>query len=129
MNKVNCQNTGCNLPSSHKLMKCSDCTKSFCSEKCVKNHRCHSQDSSDLQLPVYYKRSNTVSSKFIKSGKIVKEINDDPLYLFSNFEVVKIGKNKQIIGSGLYGDIYLARNKKNSKLYAIKQVIYPLNYR
>jgi hypothetical protein len=61
--------------------------------------------------------------------KILKEINEDPLYLFSNFEVVKIGKNNQIIGSGLYGDIYLARNKKNNKLYAIKHVIYPLKYR
>ena len=121
MNKV-CQNTSCKFPSPHKLMKCSDCTKNFCSEKCVTNHRCKSEDMTNISQPLYYKRSNTVSSKFIKPGKILKEMNDDPLFLFSNFEIVKIGKNNQIIGSGLYGDIYLARNKMNNKLYAIKQV-------
>ena len=58
----------------------------------------------------------------MKNGKFLKEIPNDPLYNFSNFEYVMRGNNKHILGSGAFGDVYLAKNKCDGKLYAIKQM-------
>jgi aurora kinase len=58
----------------------------------------------------------------MKFGEFVKQIKEDPLYDFKNFEFVKTGMINQIIGSGAFGDVLLARNKIDHKLYAIKQM-------
>ena len=58
----------------------------------------------------------------MKSGEYLREIQNDPLYDFENFEFLKSNNKNQIIGSGAFGDVLLARNKINNNLYAIKQM-------
>ena len=88
----------------------------------MKQHKCKSNDIKELKPPLNISRKSSQMSRFIKPGIMLKELKNDPLYNFLNFEIVKIGKNPQILGNGLYGDIFLAKNRKNNKLYAIKQV-------
>jgi serine/threonine protein kinase len=58
----------------------------------------------------------------MKFGEYVRQIKEDPLYDFKNFEFIKTGNSNQIIGSGAFGDVLLARNKVDRKFYAIKQM-------
>jgi len=122
MNKFVCDNKSCNLQKSSKLAKCKECSKQYCSKVCMKQHKCKSNDIKELKPPLNISRKSSQMSRFIKPGIMLKELKNDPLYNFLNFEIVKIGKNPQILGNGLYGDIFLAKNRKNNKLYAIKQV-------
>lgn len=55
----------------------------------------------------------------MKLGTYEKEIIDDSYYDFSNFELNTSDKKKRL-GSGAFGDVYLATHKKDDRLYAIK---------
>jgi hypothetical protein len=114
-------NTSCELISCRKKLGirtsvCGTCDNKFCSESCKITH------SLDVHRPSTVKRRSTFKSPFMKFGEHVKQINEDPLYDFKNFEFVKTGMINQIIGSGAFGDVLLARNKIDHKLYAIKQM-------
>ena len=124
MKRQNCSNLMCKFPKSNILKKCKECKQQYCSNECQMKHTCkNDKDESLSSLKLI--RKTSVSSRLIKSGAMLKETNNnDPLFVFSNFEIVKIGKNPQILGNGIYGDIFLAKNKKNNKLYAIKQVLF-----
>lgn len=66
---------------------------------------------------------NTSKSVFMKPGKILNQDKEDPYYDFKNMELVKTTSKKyQIIGGGAFGDVYLAKHKKDGKLFAIKKV-------
>jgi serine/threonine protein kinase len=60
----------------------------------------------------------------MKIGQYSKEIKEDPFYEYNNFELVtnKSTHNLENLGSGAFGDVYLAKHKKDSKMYAIKQM-------
>lgn len=62
------------------------------------------------------------TSIFAKKGELLKEIKYEPLYEFVNFEYLMIGKKKQILGTGAFGEVFLAKNKINGALYAIKHM-------
>jgi hypothetical protein len=68
-------------------------------------------------------RESKNSSVFIKKGEYLKEYKNDPLFDFHNFEFLKLGDEFHVIGSGATGEVFLTRNKKNHKYYAIKKVI------
>jgi len=67
-------------------------------------------------------RDSKNSSVFMKEGEYLKEYKNDPLFDFHNFEFLKLGDEFHVIGSGATGEVFLTRNKKNHKYYAIKKV-------
>jgi serine/threonine protein kinase len=58
----------------------------------------------------------------MKFGEFLKEIRDDSLFEFKNFDYVRVGKKPQVLGCGAFGDVYLSKNKVDGKHYAIKQM-------
>lgn len=68
------------------------------------------------------KRNFIPKIKTINLGKFLNEYNDNPKYHFSNFEFLKLGTNYHIIGRGAFGDVFLAKNKLDCRIYAIKQM-------
>jgi serine/threonine protein kinase len=67
-------------------------------------------------------RKSATGSPFYLQGEFLKEIIPDSYFKFQNFEKCKIGKKTHIIGAGAFGDVYLAKHKKDGKFYAIKQM-------
>jgi len=63
-------------------------------------------------------RNSAKKSIFLKFGEFAKDIIDDPYYSFKNFEFVQ--DRKKSLGSGAFGDVYLAKNKIDNKFFAIK---------
>jgi serine/threonine protein kinase len=74
------------------------------------------------KITLKLERRSIVKSPFIKGGDYLKEYKNESLYDFKNFEFLKLGDEFHVIGSGGFGDVYLSKNKKNGKYYAIKQV-------
>ena len=58
-------------------------------------------------------------------GKDLKNFNN--LFDFKNFEFMKIGKKPNVIGTGAFGEVFLAKNKLNGQFFAIKQVYKNIN--
>ena len=70
---------------------------------------------------------STYKSTFLKQGEIIEpKISSfsSPSNYFNlcNFEICKENNQLQVIGSGAFGNVYLAKSKKDNKLYAIKHV-------
>lgn len=61
-------------------------------------------------------------SPFIKNGKFLQKVLSNQLYNYNNFEYILKGNQRHVLGSGAFGDVYLAKNKLNSQLYAIKHM-------
>jgi serine/threonine protein kinase len=119
---MNCTNSEC-MKVIRNYYPCSKCGFKFCSNSCLTEHTLeqhssnHYKDTNDFRI-------SFVRSPFIKSGKFLKEIAHDPYFDFKNFISVKKkdGKSKKIIGTGAMGNVFLARNKIDEKLFAIKQI-------
>lgn len=45
---------------------------------------------------------------------------ENPTFLFSNFEFSKVANKNQLLGSGAFGEVFMATNKVDKKRYAIK---------
>lgn len=92
--------------------KCSKCNLLFCTLICLSKHI------STTHTAI------TKESSFLSKGIFLNnQISSDPYYNFTNFEFV-FTSNRQLkcIGSGAFGNLYLARNKLDNKHFAIKQV-------
>lgn len=61
-------------------------------------------------------------SVFMKVGKFLTEVNNDPYYDKSLFEFVTRSGKKYLLGEGAFAQIFLAKHKESGKNYAIKQV-------
>ena len=86
------------------------------------NHRNENKAESIIEK-LHNKKKNSVNSPFLILGEYVKDLKkNNSLYDFKNFEMMKIGKRPNIIGSGAFGEVFLAKNKLNNQFYAIKQV-------
>ncbi len=76
---------------------CITCDKTFCSDLCSIEHI------------------------FEKHKKTKKKSNKD-YYSFANFDKIRRGNSSYLLGTGAFGNVYLARNKLDNKLFAIKQM-------
>ena len=67
--------------------------------------------------------TNKIISPYLVSGKIHKKINYSSKYSLDNFIPVIYDNNEiRTIGSGSFGNVYLAQNKIDNKIYAIKHM-------
>jgi serine/threonine protein kinase len=115
---MNCPNNcGEKLTFEHNKNSCKICTKKFCGDACLVSHIKKNHPDKISKPP-----KQPQASEFIKQGVMLTDIKVDPYFAFSNFEKVKINNKERILGSGAFGDVYLAKHKKDGILYAIKQL-------
>jgi hypothetical protein len=127
MKTLECENTNCKKKLRKVSLNCLKCNFKYCSEKCLDIHKLSScQDESSLEDESIDCRNSKLKSversRFIKSGTYLKILDISPLFDFENFDIVSQDDMPQVIGQGLYGDLYLAKNVENEKLYCIKRV-------
>lgn len=140
-----CSNTNCNKYYTSNSYNCSKCKASinFCSNQCLIDHVfSNHQKSDDIKpklsvsrkpklesplksvkgssdpKPVSAFESNT--SIFMKKGSYLDDLQIDDYFYYENFNIVKIGDRKNVLGSGSYGEVFLAQNVNDSKFFAMK---------
>lgn len=117
---MNCNYDKCKKEIS-RYYTCDKCAKCFCSNLCLNSHI--SEIHTIVATGVGGKRSSGMRSIFMKLGTFSKEIINEPYYDFANFEIIKnTSGSLKNIGSGAFGEVYLAKNKKDGKFFAIKQM-------
>lgn len=118
---MNCDQSTC-INQHDKLTKvyaCKCCLKRFCGDSCLISHIISDHKEKIVQ-PQSSKSSNP--SLFNKEGVMLKSVINDPYFAFKNFEKVKIGNRFHTLGSGAFGEVFLAKNKIDGRFYAIKQM-------
>lgn len=123
---MNCDSNKCKK-SMNTPHPCTKCLSKFCTKACMIDHFFEAHLNENTQVTKFDNlkmRHNSIKSKFIVNGKYLKEFVPNPEFHFSNFEKVKSGINKggYILGSGGFGEVYLAKNKQNGSYIAIKEM-------
>ncbi len=115
---------------------CSICQNIFCSKICIISHfsKIHSNSnelnyqSEDKNLLIKklsgkLNNNNQIISPYITEGNYLKgEIKYDNIYALKNFFRLTSKGKDIILGSGTFGQVYLAQNKIDHKYYAIKHM-------
>ena len=110
--------------------ECNICKQKFCSEDCLISHS-SLYHQSNISSPIMSHSLNLNNSFIINklSPFLVrgiynnKEINYDKHFSLDNLILINLKGNPQLIGNGSFGKVYLAKNKIDNKLYAIKHMI------
>ena len=94
---------------------------------CMIEHvfQAHQNNSTLDKKRISIKRKSTVKSFFIHPGEYLQDLETDPYYDYSNFDYVydlRTSK-KKILGMGAFGEVFLAKHKKDQKQFAIKHVL------
>ena len=127
MNCSSCQNY-INTP-----IKCNLCKEKFCSEKCIFSHNQiyhqpgvdQSQDLSvnNNSFLNYAREAPNSESPFLVKGVMnYSYILYEPIFAPENFTLFISNGVPKTIGSGSFGNVYLAINNINKKMYAIKHM-------
>ena len=122
---MNCYNQKCKKLMI-KCLQCNKCQQKLCSNQCMIEHsfEFHQNLENDLgkSYSLFKNLQNKQKSLFIKKGEFSKTFKSDPLFDFNNFDFVKVGIKKQVLGTGAFGEVYLAKNVVNGCYYAIKHM-------
>ena len=127
MNCSTCQNY-INTP-----IECNLCKEQFCSEKCIFSHnQLYHQPSVDQSQDLsvnnnsflnYARETPNSESPFLVKGIMnYSYIIYEPIFAPENFTLLLSNGVPKSIGSGSFGNVYLAINNINKKLYAIKHM-------
>jgi serine/threonine protein kinase len=116
-----CQNGKCNRRITTESF-CKECGYAFCPNTCMVEHVFEKHKGQVDQCISIKIRNSVVSSPFLKRGEILKDVKCDPYFDYQNLVKVKISGKSNILGSGAFGDVFLAKHKIDDKFYAVKQM-------
>lgn len=101
------ENMELNLGSQSKIQTINTCSEAGYSSR--RDVKCNVSTNKDEEHPLMCK------------GQFIAPIpTDKSVYQFSNYEFSKVAGKNQLLGSGAFGEVYLATNKVDKKRYAIK---------
>ena len=118
----------------NKLVVCPTCGDNLCSTDCLKRHNYTKHENNDPARDISKStplRNNSNNSLFNKPDENINEISSfnyykiqfDPKYELSNFTIIyNQDGSPRIIGGGTFGQVILAQNNIDKKLYAIKHM-------
>lgn len=144
-----CSNTSCSKYYTSNSFNCTKCKAqiNFCSNQCLIDHVfSNHQKSEDIKPKLSVSRKpklneeasvSTKSNKnsentkavssfealnsiYIKKGVYLEDLQIDDYFYYENFNIVKIGERKNVLGSGSYGEVFLAQHINDKKLFAMK---------
>jgi hypothetical protein len=101
----------------YKIIILAQMREKLCKNSCMTEHMIENHNNSQQ---VKQRRFSGIKSPFMKTGLFLKEKKEDNYFDFSNFNL-KQEKNFRI-GSGAFVYVFLAKHKKDFKLFAIKQM-------
>jgi serine/threonine protein kinase len=106
------------------MFSCNQCNTNYCSNTCIIEHiyEKHKGSEDNLANLMSIKLSNSNNSPFIKKGEFIKDPKLDPYFDYKNLIKVKISGKVNVLGSGAFGDVFLAKHKSDGKFYAVKQM-------
>ena len=114
-----------------KLFKCDLCESILCSSQCLLSHFSHnhtetqrataSTTSSNLFLQKISKHSSNHSPYITDGNYLQAPPSLDPKFN-SNFTQVSHNNKQIILGAGTFGQVFLAKNTQDNKVYAIKHM-------
>lgn len=117
---MNCPNNcGEKLKNDSCMNSCKCCCKWFCNTNCLLAH-IEAEHNDNINKTEHHK--DVANSEFLKRGVMLNEITIDPHYDFTNFEFVKSGNKNRVLGSGAFGEVFLAKHIIDENLYAIKKL-------
>ena len=100
------------------IFRCRNCSQILCSLQCLELHfsKYHSYNTTSEVI-------KKVNSPYLLQGFLNSSVNYNSFYSLDNFAPVYDANGKaQIVGSGSYGQVYLALHILNKKNYAIKHM-------
>ena len=101
------------------IFRCRYCSQTLCSLQCLEFHcsKFHSIKNTPSS------NTSNINSPYLLNGFLNSSIVYDSYYSLDNFVPIYDENGKvQIIGSGSYGQVYLAIHTINKKYYAIKHM-------
>jgi hypothetical protein len=115
-------NCGEKLTAQSILYSCNFCQINNCSTECLIKHI---QTDHTKKIEEKKKCSSYINSQFKKEGIMLNETKTNSYFEYKNFEKVYTDSSKQrqhILGSGAFGQVFLAKNKQDGVLVAIKHI-------
>ena len=115
------------------LKECNLCKEKCCSNECIlyhnkEYHQCnldHSQIDNNTNNNSFlnYARLSHHQSPFLVTGVMNYDyITYDSMYSPENFTLIDLNGVPKSIGTGSFGQVFLARNNQDKKMYAIKHM-------
>ena len=121
------------------MIKCKICDNIFCSNYCLESHITLNHKSINSSVNQIYEKPKierinnnnimddlikpcSINSPYITNGLILTQVKYDSKYNLQNFIPILEYNSPKIIGIGSYGKVYLYKNIKDNKLYAIKHL-------
>lgn len=120
----------CSIQSSNTIL-CRICSLAFCSTSCVINHFSSNHSDNIQGLTPFklfhnlkYQKIETLTTltPFIKPGKYLSEVVYNPAYSYDQLSPITYNGIPFLLGSGSFGEVYLAEHKLSHIKVAIKKM-------
>lgn len=112
-----CSNKLCDNLTAEKPEECLKCQNAlFCSPICLLIHIQITHNNEKASQDIQY------GIRKAKKVEVSNNTNPNDYFYFKNFQMVKVGGSRKILGKGAFAEVCLVKHRKDNKLYAMKTI-------